>query len=144
MNLKLDCSKKYIPYLKEKLPLSGFTISNESELMIVDNPLHSFSNNNILDDYKSIVLIESFGNDIHIHKAHSNEPTLILDKLYNLEAKFKGDGFIRVNKSQIVNIRFIVDIEPWIGQKYILTLKNGHIVDVNRTYYKRFKQYLKL
>lgn len=144
MKLKLDCSKKHIPYLEEKLTQAGFQIDDDGALMIIDNPLHTFRKEDPLDDFKSIVFMESFGNEIHIHLSQEDEPTIIQEKLYALESKYEAYGFIRVNKSQLINIRFIKEIEPWIGQKYILMMNNDKRIDVNRTYYKKFKQYLKL
>ncbi len=144
MKLKLDCSKKHRPYLKDKLTQAGLHIDDRGELMIIDNPLYVFAHHDPLEDYKSIVFMESFGKDIHVHLMHNAKAILVQEKLYTLEEKFHEHGFIRVNKSQIVNIRFIEDIDPWIGQKYILTMKNKTSIDVNRTYYKNFKQYLKL
>lgn len=144
MKLKLDCSKKHIPYLKEKLTQVGFQINDNGVLMIIDNPIHTFRRKDPFDDFKSIVFMESFRNEIHIYHSQKEELTIIQEQLYVLENKYEAHGFIRANKSQIVNIRFIKDIEPWIGQKYILTINNGKTIDVNRTYYKKFKQYLKL
>ena len=144
MKIKLDCSKEHIPYLQEKLTQAGFQIDENGRVVVVDNPTFSFRKKDPFHDFKSILFMKAFGTNIHIHHLGDQEPIIIQDKLYELENKYKDHGFIRVNKSQIVNIRFIKDIDPWIGQKYILTLKNERKIDVNRTYYKEFKAYLKL
>lgn len=141
MKIKLECSKNYIPYLEDRLTQSGFTIDEKGPVMIIDNPLIKHQQ---LEDFHAIIFIESFGSDLHIHQVYESEPIIVQDKLYLIEEKHKAHGFIRVNKSQIVNIRFIKNIEPWIGQKYLLTMSNGKLIDVNRTYYKKFKSYLQL
>lgn len=133
-----------MPYLKEKLTQAGLEIHEDGVFSIIDNPQHAFRKQNPFDNYKSIVFMESYGNDIHVHQLHKDKTLVIQEKLYELENLYTDKGFIRVNKSQIVNIRFINDIDPWVGQKYILTMKNGISIDVNRTYYKKFKEYLKL
>jgi len=144
MKIKLDCSKKYINDVTEKFTKAGIQIDDNGVLMIVDNPMHSFRKKEPFDDYKSIIFIESYGNKIHIHQSHEEDPIIINEKLYELEDRYKEHGFVRVNKSQIVNIRFIKDIDPWIGQKYILTMNNKNTIYVNRTYYQNFKLYLNL
>jgi len=144
MKFKLDCSKKHIPYLTKKLTQAGFKIDSNGSLMIIDNPILSFKNTDPFENFKSIVFIESFGNEILVYQSNCSEPNTVTEKLYTLEEEYKDQGFIRVNKSQIVNIRFIKEVEPCIGQKYLLTMSNGKMIDVNRSYYKNFKQYLKL
>lgn len=144
MKLKLDCSKKHISYLTKKLTQAGFQVDDNGLLMIIDNPIHSFRNTDPFENFKSIVFIESFGNEILVYQSNYSEPDTVTEKLYIIEEEYKDDGFIRVNKSQIVNIRFIKEVEPWIEQKYLLTMSNGKIIDVNRSYYKNFKEYLKL
>lgn len=144
MKIKLDCSNTHLPQLTEKLIKGGFEIDNSGKIMVIDNPQYAFTRKDPLEHFKMILWLEAYGNDIHIHYANESEPMVVQEKLYSLEERFKDQGFIRVNKSQIVNMRFIIDIEPLIGQKLLLTMSNNKTIDVNRTYYKAFKEHLKL
>ncbi len=65
-------------------------------------------------------------------------------KLYELEEMLKNKYFIRVSKYALVNINKIDYIKPAFNSKLVLLMKNGDSVEVNRRYYKAFKQTLKL
>lgn len=88
-----------------------------------------------------ILYIESFGNDIF---AYTNTATIELpNKLYQLVEELEPFGFIRVGKSCIVNIAKVYAIKPHFNGKLTLTLDNQQVLEVNRTYVKLFKAYLK-
>ena len=59
--------------------------------------------------------------------------------LKELEEKLKSFNFLRINKSEIVNINMIDYIVPIFGMKFKLTLKSKKYVYVTRTYYYNFK-----
>lgn len=63
-------------------------------------------------------------------------------KLYELEKEYSNLGFIRINKSQIVNIQNVKRISPYIGNRLILILSNNEELVVTKTYIKMFKRYL--
>jgi len=144
MKFKLDCSNKYKDYVRDNLIKVGFEVTDDAHFMIVNNPLKTFGTPEPFEDYKSIIFLESFANELHIHTLYQKQPIVIQGKLFEVEERYKEEGFIRVNKSQIANIRHISSIEPWIGQKYLLTMCNKAQIDVNRTYYKAFRAYLEL
>ncbi len=60
-------------------------------------------------------------------------------KLYDIE---EFEKFIRINKSEVVNITKIKDAVPLFNSKIRLKLIDSTILYVNRTYIKRFKTYL--
>jgi len=65
-------------------------------------------------------------------------------KLYELEEMLKNKYFIRVSKYALVNINRIDYIKPAFNSKLLLLMKNGDKVEVNRRYYKAFKDALNL
>lgn len=69
---------------------------------------------------------------------------IIKMKLYEVEALLKDKHFIRVSKYALVNINRIDYIKPAMNSKLILLMKNGDEVEVNRHYYKTFKETLNL
>lgn len=84
-----------------------------------------------------IIYIESFGHEIY---CHTNQGKLsIKEKLYEIEALFEKDGFIRVHKSFIINKNHIKTIKPTFNTKFILTMSNKEIIEVSRNYYNIFK-----
>ena len=69
---------------------------------------------------------------------------LIRMKLYEIEEILINKNFIRVSKYCLVNIGKIEYIKPAINSKLDLLMKNGEQLEVNRGYYKDFKQALEI
>ena len=64
-------------------------------------------------------------------------------KLFEMEKLLAYRNFIRVNKSNIVNIMKIKELIPWFGGKILLRLYNTEErIEVSRNYIKDFKQFL--
>ena len=81
-----------------------------------------------------------------------NEKTLVCTKseqytcgkrLYELETAL-GGGFLRINKSTLVNLERLDYVEPTLGGLMLLVLKNGCRDHISRRYLPAFKQYLGL
>lgn len=81
-----------------------------------------------------------------------NEKTLVFTKdgqfacgrrLYELESSL-GSGFLRINKSTLVNLQQMDYVEPTLGGLMLLVLKNGCRDHISRKYLPAFKQYLGL
>lgn len=81
-----------------------------------------------------------------------NEKTLVFTKdgqfasgrrLYELETAL-GSGFLRINKSTLVNLQQLDYVEPTLGGLMLLVLKNGCRDHISRKYLPAFKQYLGL
>ena len=64
-------------------------------------------------------------------------------RLYELEAVL-GSGFLRINKSTLVNLQQLDYVEPSLGGLMLLVLKNGARDHISRKYLPAFKQYLGL
>jgi DNA-binding LytR/AlgR family response regulator len=74
----------------------------------------------------------------------SKTKLIIKLKLYEIEEYLQGKDFIRVSKYCLVNIGKIEYIKPAINSKLDLLMKNGEQLEVNRGYYKDFKQALEI
>lgn len=87
-----------------------------------------------------IDFIESFGNEI---SASVNQRVLrISSKLYKLEDEWRKYGFVRISKSQIVNVGKIAAIKRGFNGKLLLVLENNQHLEVNRSFVKDFKAYM--
>ena len=64
-------------------------------------------------------------------------------RLYELETVL-GGGFLRINKSTLVNLERLDYVEPTLGGLMLLVLKNGCRDHISRKYLPAFKQYLGL
>lgn len=60
----------------------------------------------------------------------------------NLEEELSGFGFVRINKSNIVNIYKIKKIKPEANMRIKVLLVNGEYLQINRTYKRSFEKYL--
>lgn len=89
---------------------------------------------------KDILYIESFGHDVYA--VCGNDSYKINERLFRLESMLENNEFIRISNSVIVSVSHIKSIKPSISQKFILTMTNGKNVDVTRTYYYKFKEFL--
>jgi two-component system LytT family response regulator len=67
----------------------------------------------------------------------------IKQKLYEIESNFKNQYFIRINKSSIINLRWVQEIIPWFGGRLLLKVKEiQEELEVSRSYVKEFKKTL--
>jgi len=74
----------------------------------------------------------------------NNTRLLIKLKLYEIDELLNSKDFIRISKYCLVNIGKIAYIKPELNSKLNLLMKNNDHVEVNRGYYKEFKNALKI
>lgn len=53
-------------------------------------------------------------------------------------------GFLRINKSQVVNLTHVSEIIPWFNSRYVLKLSNKHEFEVSKLYAKALRHTLKI
>jgi len=93
-------------------------------------------------NHQDIVYIESLGNNVIAHTmAHEY---FIKEKLYSISSLFEPYGFLRIHKSYVVNIHMIHVIIPQFNRKFTLVMKNKDRIEVSRSYYDSFKEYLRM
>jgi two-component system LytT family response regulator len=63
---------------------------------------------------------------------------LVRQSLRNLEQRLEQARFVRVHRSEIVNIDAVVRLEPWTHGDGILVLTDGTTVVLSRTYRQEF------
>ena len=66
----------------------------------------------------------------------------VRNTLQYYETTWGSIGFIRVNKSQLVNVVHIKQIVPWFNSRYVLRLTGGSELEVSKTYAKRLRSAL--
>ena len=108
-----------------------------------DHLLGQIGDNYELVNYKDIILLETEAGEIYARTSLKRDYR-IKEKLYELEDMLAGDGFIRINKSNIVNILHINEIVPWFNGRLLLKLNNNKEVEVSRSYAGDFKEFLGL
>jgi two-component system LytT family response regulator len=84
-----------------------------------------------------IYWLEACGDYVKIHL--SNHYHLVNDSLANYEEKLGLTQFVRVHRSNIVNLHYVKELRPHYNGEYVLILKNGQEVKLSRTYKDKFK-----
>lgn len=66
----------------------------------------------------------------------------IMNTLSNCEEMLWNYGFVRVSKSNLINIYKIKQLKPDANMKVYASFDNGERICINRSYNKSFKEYL--
>ncbi|MCD7731687.1 MAG: LytTR family transcriptional regulator DNA-binding domain-containing protein [Oscillospiraceae bacterium] len=64
------------------------------------------------------------------------------EKLYELEYSLSKEGFVRISKACLIQLKHISSIRSEIGQKLRVTMKNGEQIIVSRMYAIELKKRL--
>ena len=86
---------------------------------------------------EDILYIEGFSRDIYIYTINNQYRTFT--RLYEIEEKLSHKGLLRINKSMIVNLKYVEYIVPDVQSRYIAILKNKEKLVVKRKYVPQFK-----
>jgi two-component system LytT family response regulator len=87
-----------------------------------------------------IFLFESEGNYSRVY--FQNNKPLTYKSLNSVEERIDPSKFIRVNRTQIVNLSSIKSIKMGLGNSMTLILQNDAVVDVSRRNMQRLKSLL--
>ncbi|MCR8844462.1 LytTR family transcriptional regulator DNA-binding domain-containing protein [Paenibacillus sp. SC116] len=68
----------------------------------------------------------------------------IKETLQYYENMWGVKGFIRINKSQLVNLLHVKEIIPWFNSRYVLRMDNGKELEVSKMFSKKLRNTLKL
>ena len=147
MKIRLNISDEHYEEVRKKLLSAGFEISEEGEYILSEcvssdrkfvisrdeegRKVHIASDN--------IIYIESFGHDVVVHTAEGR--FFALERLYQLAEKLDRDQFCRVSNSVIISQNHVRKIRPALSMKFVLTMDDGTLVDVTRSYYYAFKEF---
>lgn len=145
MKLKLRLNKLTKESIEAKLREKKIEISEESSLILTEEDYVGESiecrdeTGIVLANTESICHIESIGHDVYVYTADGTYKTKY--RIYQLEKMLPEDRFIRISNSVIIKKNSIRHIKPALSCKFYLTLINGSVVDVTRTYYYKFKEF---
>ncbi len=150
LRIKLLVSGARYEELEKDLTEKGFVIDDDADLLLTEKDLfidHLIvksepRNERVRIGTDEIISIESFGHDVIIQTAQGAFKTG--ERLYQLERMLNPAQFLRISNSVIIAKDKIKRIKPALSSKFILTMSNGHIADVTRSYYGIFKDRLGL
>lgn len=144
MKVRIVCQKENFEKYKTALEKAGFTISQDADLTfkednyIQETFIGEIDSKYEIIHYSKILFIESYGHDICLH---TNDKTYsIREKLYEIEEILNDRSFIRINKSQVINIKAVKEIIPTFNSRINLLMKNNQKLTVTRNYNQSFKR----
>lgn len=82
--------------------------------------------------------IEAEGNYVRLHCG--SESHLLRETLSGIEARLDPQQFLRIHRSQIVNIDAIKELKPLFRGEYVVSLHNGEELTLTRNYRDRLEQ----
>lgn len=144
MRVKLRVARFHEKEIIRELREKDIEICEDSTLVLLeevteDQILCKNGSETVIVSLMDIIYIESYGHDVFLHLDKAQYK--VGKRLYQLEGELPEEHFIRISNSVIIARNAIEKIRPALSCKYVLTLKNGDVVDVTRTYYYKFKEY---
>lgn len=150
MKIRLNVSDECYAELEKKLLDAGFVVDDEAELIITEK--ERFSSFIAVKNQKGekvrlktdeIIFIESFRHDVVVHGTDGIS-YYAFDRLYQLTATLDNTKFLRVSNCAIISKAHVKKIKPSISMKFILTMSDGSLVDVTRSYYNSFREFFRI
>ena len=145
MRIKLRLNKTTQESIQGELTEKNIEISEESKLILtqedyIGDTLECRDEEGIvIVNTENICYIESVGHDVYVYADNMQYKTRL--RIYQLEKLLPPNQFIRVSNSIIIKKNSIRHLKPALSCKFYLTLINGDVVDVTRTYYYKFKEF---
>ena len=147
MKIRLNVSDEKYAELEQKLLSAGFEIDDEAELIITEKERYSSfiavknkKGEKLRLKSEEIIFIESFGHDVVVHST-DGESYYAYDRLYQLCTILDNAKFLRVSNCAIIAKFHVKKIKPSLSMKFVLTMSDGSLVDVTRSYYTSFKEF---
>jgi two-component system response regulator LytT len=145
MKVKLICDQDKYEEYKKILTSKGFEIDDNATIVFedlerTDHFIGKIDNTLSAIKYDDIIYIESYGHNVYL--VTSDGRYQIKERLYEAFEKVEKGDFIKISISVIINPKHIKKIKATYNQKFHLTMKNGDVVDVTRSYYNDFKDKL--
>ena len=145
MKIKLKLSRKREEAVINELMKAGIEISQDAELILTEEACQEKKlyckdgADTVIVSVQDICYAESLGHDVFVYTDKLRYKTDL--RIYQMEALFPEDSFIRISHSVIIQRNSIRRIRPALSCKFRLTLTTGAEVDVTRTYYYKFKEF---
>ena len=148
--IRLEISDGDYLEISERLKNAGFEIVEEDEHYVFKEKDVYVSYLSVKDkagdrihlSVKDIIYMESYGHNIDIvtpkGRYQSTEPLKRLNELLN------PSEFVRISNSVIININHLKEIIPTLTMKFLLHMSNNDTVEVTRSYYGSFRDYMNI
>ena len=147
MKVKLAVSNERHDEIKKMLAERGIETDDSSDLILSES--NRFPDNLTVKDttanvriilpVEDISYIETYGHSVEVHTRDKTYQAM--DRLYKIVNLLDPNKFLRISNSVVINSDKVKKITSTLSMKFILTMSDGKIVDVTRSYYYIFKEY---
>lgn len=143
MKIKLLVSERHYADIEKELASHGIEIDEDACLVLseanshVDCILGKNDEKICRIHTNEIIYIESLAHDIIAHT--TDGAYRLRERLWQLEHILDPQMFLRISNSVIIAKDKVRFIRPALSQKFTLTMANGGLVDVTRSYYYIFR-----
>ncbi len=144
MKIKLSVSERRAADMEAFFADKGIEIDDDADLVLSERDRYAEfligKANDTLHRIRAddIVFIESFGKQVVLHTADAEYS--IQERLKQLESMLDPERFLRISHSAIICCACVKKIRPTLMTKFVLTLSDGSVVDVTRSYYYIFRE----
>lgn len=148
MKVRLLVKEEKYDSVYKDLTEHGIEVSEDAELVICEAPGKNFiqvkdiRGDRVMIDCEDIIFIESYGHKVDVHTTEATYASQ--DRIYMLEESLDQRLFCRVSNSVIIQKKHVKNIRPALSMKFTLTMTDGTIIDVTRSYYTSFKLFFGL
>ena len=145
MKIKLRLNQSTKESIIDELEEKSIEITDDASLILTEEDYTGDSiecrdeEGIVILDTEDICYMESVGHDVYVNTLDKRYKTKY--RIYQLEKMLPSDDFIRISNAVIIKKNAISHIKPALSCKFYITLKNGDMVDVTRTYYYKFKEF---
>lgn len=149
MKVKLLINENRIAEITSKLKELGIEIDDEAEFVLTERnkfishlPARDEKGDRCNVSVEDIIYIESYSHNVDIHtKDNCFKST---EALYQILSMLNPEEFLRISNSVIISRSHVKKIKPALSMKFVLTLSDGTLVDVTRSYYNIFKEFFNI
>jgi two-component system LytT family response regulator len=86
---------------------------------------------------EAIDWVDADGNYVHLHAA--SEAYIVRSTLDNLSRQLDPDQFVRINRSQLINLERVREMQPWFHGERRIVLKDGRELTWTRRFRAAFR-----
>ncbi len=125
--------------INEELVVEETVIPKEESLNLKSQIFIKDGNRCWLVKLDDIQLFEVDGNYTKVY--FEDQKPLVYKSLQQIEQKLPS-GFLRVNRQEIIHMKYVISVVPWFNGKLKLTLTNGKELEVSRRQSSELKKQL--
>ena len=149
MRIKLLLNDDKYAEISRQLLSLGIEIDDDADLVLMER--NTFISHLSLKDndgakvnvaVEDIIFIESYSHDIAVHTVDGCYKST--ERLYQLCTMLDPQKFLRISNSVIIAKEHVKKIRPALSMKFVLTMSDGTLVDVTRSYYNIFKEFFNI